>query len=93
MINKKTIETVTVGIYDQNMNNVDMNSDNGTKPYENWNCGIEINEGIIKNLKYIIYMTSLKINRYTHEIDGSGFLDDIKNKVLEKFIQFMHVLV
>ena len=29
-------------------------------------------------------MTSLKINRYTHEIDGSGFLDDIKNKVLEK---------
>ena len=30
-------------------------------------------------------MTSLKINRYTHEIDGSGFLDDIKNKVLEKF--------
>ena len=47
MINKKTIETVTVGIYDQNMNNVDMNSDNGTKPYENWNCVIEINEGII----------------------------------------------
>ena len=47
VINKKTIETVTVGIYDQNMNNVDMNSDNGTKPYEKWNCVIEINEGII----------------------------------------------
>ena len=47
MINKKTIETVTVGIYDQNMNNVDMNSDNGTKPYEKGNCVIEINEGII----------------------------------------------
>ena len=30
-------------------------------------------------------MTSLKINRYTHEIDGNGLLDDIKNKVLEKF--------
>ena len=31
VISNKTIETVTVGIYDQNMNNVDMNSDNGTK--------------------------------------------------------------
>ena len=31
------------------------------KPYENWNCAIEINEGIIKNLKYILYMTSLKL--------------------------------
>ena len=30
-------------------------------------------------------MISLKIIRYTHEIDGSGFFDDIKNKVLEKF--------
>ena len=27
-------------------------------------------------------MTSLKNNRYTHEIDGSGVLDDIKNKAL-----------
>ena len=33
VINKKTIETTTVGIYAQNMNNVYMNSYNGTKPY------------------------------------------------------------
>ena len=29
------------------MNHVDMNSDNGSKPYEEWNCATEINEGII----------------------------------------------
>ena len=38
----------------------------------------------LKSKVYNIY-DFIKINRYTHEIDGSGFLDDIKNKVLEKF--------
>ena len=47
VINKKTIEPTTVGIYDQNMNNVDMNSDNGTKSYEKWNCVIVLNKGKI----------------------------------------------